>query len=377
MAGVYFHIPFCRQACHYCDFHFSTSLLRKAEMLEALHLELEARRDFFGPPGNLKVTSVYFGGGTPSLLTPAEAGALFAHAARLFPVADDAEVTLEANPEDLDPGLLRDWKQSPVNRLSIGVQSFHDTDLAYMNRSHNASQAVAALDNAAAAGFTELSADLIYGTPTMDNDAWRRNLEQMLGAPVNHLSCYALTVEKGTALDTMIRKRKSEPVDEARAATQFDILTEAAGEAGFEHYEISNFCRPGQYARHNSGYWKGKPYLGLGPSAHSYDGKVRSWNVAHNTRYIKSTFAGMPEHRTEALSARDRYNEYILTSLRTRWGVSLPALQNLHGEELALHFKKQVAGSLADGLVREQANNFYLTHKGMLLADRISSQLFT
>jgi oxygen-independent coproporphyrinogen-3 oxidase len=374
MAGIYFHIPFCRQACHYCDFHFSTSLSGKADMLEALHLELEARRGFFDDTET--ITSVYFGGGTPSLLDPEEAEALFAHVADLFPLSGDAEVTLEANPEDLDPAKLDAWRRSPVNRLSVGVQSFMDADLAYMNRSHDGATAARVVKEAADAGFTDISADLIYGTPTMDDDTWRRNLDRMFGLPVNHLSCYALTVEPGTALDTMIRKRKRLPVDEACAAAQFEILVQAAVEAGFDHYEISNFCRQERYARHNTGYWKGSPYLGIGPSAHSYDGTVRRWNVSHNSRYVKSARSGMPEFRQETLASRDRYNEYILTGLRTRWGVSLAVVRDRFGEEQAAHFQRQIAGGLADRLVRKESDNFYLTHRGMLVADRITAQLF-
>ncbi len=375
MAGIYVHIPFCRQACHYCDFHFNTSLRNKDEMLSALAAEAEARKGFFGTPSPV-IETVYIGGGTPSLLSADEIHRLFGAITRLFEVHPSAEVTLEANPEDLSPAFLQALRQGPVNRLSIGIQSFRDEDLGYMHRVHDADTAARALADTLAAGFGDVSVDLIFGTPTLTMAGWQQNVETVLALPVTHLSCYALTVESGTALDKLIRKKRKPAVDEEQAAAQFEWLMERAGEAGFEHYEISNLCRPGHAARHNSSYWKGMPYLGLGPSAHSYDGTVRSWNVSHNRRYIESVRAGMPEYRMEKLTPADRYNEYVLTALRTSWGVSGDRLTGDHGARLAMHFAGRVQPWIERGLVRQEADNFYLTRKGMLVADRVAADLF-
>jgi len=375
MAGIYVHIPFCRQACHYCDFHFSTSLRNKEEMLSALTAEAVARKDFFGTPSPV-IETVYFGGGTPSLLSAEEISRLFGTITRLFDVHPSAEVTLEANPEDLSPSLLQALRQGPVNRLSIGIQSFRDEDLSYMHRVHDADTAARALADTLAAGFGDVSVDLIFGTPTLTMEGWRQNVEAVLALPVTHLSCYALTIEPGTALDKLIRKKRKTAVDEEQAAAQFEWLMDRAGEAGFEHYEISNLCRPGHAARHNSSYWKGVPYLGLGPSAHSYDGTARSWNVSHNRRYIESARAGMPEHRMEKLTPADRYNEYVLTALRTAWGVSGDRLAGDHGARFAEHFTGRIMPWIDRELVRQEADNFYLTRKGMLVADRVAADLF-
>src|SRR5258707_10715412 len=285
MAGIYLHIPFCRQACHYCNFHFSTSLHRKNDFVSALLKEMEARRDYIGPAA---VETIYLGGGTPSLLTEEELGRILDKLHALFPIAHGAEVTLEANPDDMAASaILKSWKQAGINRLSIGVQSFFEEDLRWMNRVHNAGQALKSIRQAQEAGLDNLSIDLIYGTPGLSDLRWEKNVEQAFLLGIPHLSCYALTIEPRTALDTMIRQHKKEDVDPDDQARQFLLLMDWIKAAGYEHYEISNFAQPGRRSRHNTSYWQGKPYLGLGPSAHSYDGIVsRQWNVANNALYI-------------------------------------------------------------------------------------------
>ncbi|HEY6899882.1 MAG TPA: radical SAM family heme chaperone HemW, partial [Puia sp.] len=283
MAGIYLHIPFCRQACHYCNFHFSTSLNRKNDFIVALLKEMELRKDYTGKE---PIETVYFGGGTPSLLEEGELGRIMERLNALFPVAPGAEVTLEANPDDIHPGLLRSWRATGINRLSIGIQSFFEEDLQWMNRAHNARQAIDCIRMAQDTGFTNMSIDLIYGGPTLPDPHWQENVGQAIGLQVPHLSCYALTVEPRTALDKMIHLHKKEDVNPDDQARQFLQLMEMAANAGYEHYEISNFAKPGMRSRHNSSYWQGKTYLGLGPSAHSFNGASREWNIANNSQYI-------------------------------------------------------------------------------------------
>ena len=291
MAGIYFHIPFCKQACHYCNFHFSTSLRYKEEMVQAMLRELEARRLYLPDE---PLDSIYFGGGTPSLLSEGELMAFFEAVNRYFRLSPKAEITLEANPDDLKPETLAALGRSPVNRLSIGIQSFAEEDLRFFNRAHDAHEARRCLDNARAAGFGDLTIDLIYGAPTTSHAQWAENLEIAFSYQIPHLSCYALTVEPRTALDHFIKKGKAPAVDEEQAARQFGYLVEATQAAGYEQYEISNFALPGRYAVHNSNYWTGAPYLGIGPSAHSFDGESRQWNVANNAKYLKAVGSGPP-----------------------------------------------------------------------------------
>lgn len=382
LAGLYLHIPFCKQACHYCNFHFSTSLQRREEMVDALIRELAARRDYL-PHDQLE--TVYFGGGTPSLLTDEELARLFTAIGRHFQIAPDAEITLEANPDDLSRDRLQALYNSPINRLSIGVQSFFAEDLLFMNRAHNAAEAHRCIEDALAVGFQNLTVDLIYGSPTTSDEHWAANVRTLLDYGIPHLSCYALTVEPKTALDAFIRKGKVPPPAEEQAARQFEYLIATLTAAGYEHYEISNFARPGYYARHNTNYWRGTPYLGLGPSAHSYDGQSRQWNVANNAKYLRylaeepsdwdiKTLEGQLYER-EVLGPADRYNEYVMTALRTQWGVDLELLSTAHQPFLE-HFHMQVLPYLAGGHVTSTPTGYRLTPTGKLLADRIASDLF-
>jgi oxygen-independent coproporphyrinogen-3 oxidase len=374
MAGIYLHIPFCKQACHYCNFHFSTSLRQKDAMLEALLLELELQRDYLG---GQPLGSIYLGGGTPSLLTVGELNRLFEAVHRLHHVAPDAEITLEANPDDLTRERLRDLRDhSPVNRLSIGIQSFGDEDLRWMNRAHNARHARQCLDEALGADFRDLTIDLIYGAPTTSDAQWAQNLElacQHYAVP--HLSCYGLTVEEGTALGTWVRRGQQKPLSEEQSARQFEMLMATAAQHGYEHYEISNFARPGHRAKHNSNYWLGEPYLGIGPSAHAFDGHSRQWNIAHNAEYIKALQEGRVPFEREVLSPEQRYNEYVMTSLRTAWGVSPERLLDMGAPFLA-HFEHAVAPFAEAGQVERHEGAYRLSTAGKFLADRITVALF-
>ena len=319
-------------------------------------------------------TSVYLGGGTPSLLSPKQVGALLDAARTARPLAPDAEVTLEANPDDLDAATLAAFARTEVNRLSIGLQSFRDADLRFMGRAHDAAQAAACLTAARAAGFADLTVDLIYGTPGLDDAAWRQNLTRVTAAGVPHVSAYALTVEPRTALAHDIARGRIAPLDEEQAARQMEILVDVLVGAGYEHYEVSNFALPGHRARHNSGYWRGGAYLGVGPSAHSFDGgRVRSWNVRHNARYVRAIEAGELPVEREELSDRDRYHELVLTRLRTAWGVGLGEVEALGFAE---HFLAEVAAPLAAGWVERRGDTFALTRAGRMRADGVSAGLF-
>ena len=370
MAGIYLHVPFCKKACHYCNFHFSTTLNRKGEMVAALLSELDLRRDYLsGAP----LRSVYLGGGTPSLLETKELVALFEKIAALHTVLPEAEITIEANPDDLDENTLREWREhTPINRISIGVQSFFDDELAWMNRSHNAEQSIRSIENARKLGFDNLTIDLIYGTPISGDERWEANLEQAKALDLPHLSCYSLTVEERTALAHFVRTGRAPAVDEEAAARQFEILMDFAEAEGYEHYEISNFARPGRRAVHNSAYWQNLPYLGIGPSAHSFDGVRRQYNIAHNARYIAAIGEGRLPAETESLNDAQRYNETVLTALRLTEGLDIRALP----PSRAAYFAAQIAPWLNSGHVREQKGRYALTRSGKLLADRIATDVF-
>ncbi len=373
MPGLYLHIPFCKQACHYCDFHFSTVLKNKEAMVEALVRELEMQKDYLD---GAQLTSLYFGGGTPSLLDTHEMVLLFETIQRLHNVAPDAEITLEANPDDLSEAKLADLRNyTPVNRLSIGIQSFADEDLRWMNRAHHANDAHACLRRSLAAGFNDLSIDLIYGAPTTSHEQWQENLRLAFNYGVPHLSCYSLTVEKGTALHHFVKTGKSAPVEEEKAARQFEYLIEKSAAAGYEHYEISNFALPGRYAKHNSSYWFGDAYLGIGPSAHAFNGAVRQWNVANNAMYISSLQDGKIPFESEVLTPEQRYNEYVMTALRTQWGIDRGRV-GAFGAAFVDHLDMEAQEFLDVGaLVLE--NGFYkLSKAGKLLADHVASSLF-
>ncbi len=369
--GLYLHIPFCKQACHYCDFHFSTSFKKKSELVNALCKELMLRKNELSG----KVETIYFGGGTPSLLSSEELSHIFETIYSNYKISENPEITLEANPDDLTLARIQELANSRINRLSIGIQSFFEEDLKLMNRAHNASEALECIKKTKEF-FENISIDLIYGIPKMSNKRWKKNLEIALNLNVPHLSCYALTVEPKTALKKFIEKGIVPPVDEEAAKEHYEILLSETEKAGLENYEFSNFGKPGFHSRNNTAYWEGKPYLGIGPSAHSYDGKFRSWNVANNTKYIKSIEAGELPSEQEFLSKEDKYNEYIMTSLRTKKGVSLERIENEFGKEYSAYLSKQAETALKNELLILEDNKLKISKKGKFLSDGIAADLF-
>lgn len=373
MAGIYLHIPFCKQACHYCDFHFSTSLKNKEALLAAMSTEMVLRKEYLK---DQTIDTIYFGGGTPSLLSDQELVSLLGLICQQFEVAPDAEITLEANPDDLTKEKLQVYFKIGINRLSIGIQSFRDADLQWMNRAHSGAQAIDAVLNAKAAGFRNITIDLIYGLPGTTDHEWKNNLQVALTLDVPHISAYCLTVEPGTALGHWVKTKKVQAPEDAVGAAQFEIMTEAFTKAGYVHYEISNFCKPGCYSRHNSSYWRDIPYLGVGPSAHSYDGTNRGWNVSNNAQYIRSLEQQQLPFEIEELTTDQRYNDYVLTSLRTIWGSSLEHLEKKFGKDYRIYAWQQAEPYLQGGYLMEQENTLFLTEKGKLLADKIASDLF-
>lgn len=372
MAGIYIHIPFCRQACHYCNFHFSTSLKLQNDFLAALLKEIVLQRSFLAGE---TVETIYFGGGTPSLLSKEELLSILTALQQHFTIHPGAEITLEANPDDITEAALTGWQQAGISRLSIGIQSFFEEDLQWMNRAHTAQQA---FDNLqlARSRFSNITIDLIYGTPGLTDDKWQQNVATALSLQIPHLSCYALTVEPKTALDAMIRAKKSPAVNSEDQARQFLLLMDWLKQAGYEHYEISNFALRGQRSRHNSSYWQGKKYLGLGPSAHSYDGKDRQWNIANNALYIQSLHNNTVPFEKEILTETQRLNEYIMTSLRTSEGISLQYVQQLSGETISRLIKESSRRYIDQALMIEENDHYKLTQEGKLFADGIAGDLF-
>jgi oxygen-independent coproporphyrinogen III oxidase len=371
LAGIYIHIPFCRQACHYCNFHFATSLRYKDDFVTALLQEIALQKKYLD---GAAVETIYFGGGTPSLLTIEDLKSILTQVNFHFIVAGDAEITLEANPDDITEEKLTDWKNSGINRLSIGVQSFFEEDLIWMNRAHNAQQAEASLA-LAVKQFDNITIDLIYGSPGLTSEKWRQNVETAIELGIPHLSCYALTVEAKTPLDKMIKQQQVADVNTDQQSMQFSQLMQWMEEAGYEHYEISNFAKPGWHSRHNSSYWQSKKYLGLGPSAHSYNGIERQWNIANNSIYIQSLKDGKLSFEKEVLTPAQRLNEYIMISLRTKEGIDLTRLQN----DFAIDtndFITRASKHIANTTLIKQDNFLQLTTRGKLLADGIAADLF-
>jgi len=376
MPGLYLHIPFCKQACHYCDFHFSTSLGLKDRLVQALVRELELRRHYLGPAPTLD--TIYFGGGTPSLLSAAELEALFAAIHRHFKVAPQAEITLEANPDDLSAAKLAELAASPINRLSIGLQSFHEPHLRLMNRAHSAGESTTAVRRAQDAGFDNISIDLIYGVPAAGHHIWEADLANAFALDVPHISAYALTIEPGTAFGHRAKKGTFIPPPDEFVATQFELLLAGMKAQGYEQYEISNFCRPGWESRHNGNYWRGVPYLGLGPSAHSYDGQNRQFTLANNPQYVAAVLErGEVPVTIDELSPTDRANEYLLTTLRTSRGCDLAYLREHLGLDLPGTRAPYLAELTANGWARIHDNVLTLTDAGKLLADQITLELFS
>lgn len=371
MAGIYIHIPFCKQACYYCDFHFSTSLQRKPQMVNAICKELTLRSGEISAP----LETVYFGGGTPSLLSATELNTIFEVIAQHYEIREEAEITLEANPDDLTPEKIRQLAASKVNRLSIGIQSFYEKDLVWMNRSHTCRQAEEAVRRAQKY-FDNISIDLIYGVPGMSDQAWKENLRKTLSFGLPHVSSYALTVEPHTALSGMIRLGKKQAVDDAAAKRQYEILVETLTGAGYVNYEFSNFGLPGYFSRNNTAYWMGEPYIGIGPSAHGFDGEHRYWNIRHNLKYTEAIDSGILPSEWETLTLTDRYNEHIMTRLRTMWGVELKEIKQQFGETLLKYFEREAQPLIASGLLTEEKGVVHISPKGKFLGDRISADLF-
>lgn len=371
MAGIYIHIPFCKQKCFYCDFHFSVSLSRKDEVLKSIQKELELRKGEV--TGNIE--TIYFGGGTPSILTSGEIQSLLKTIYQNYNVIDSPEITLEANPDDLSSTKIKELAVTKINRLSIGIQSFFDEDLAYMNRAHSAKEAIDCL-SAAISSFDNITIDLIYGIPNMTNARWEENIETVFKLNIPHISAYALTVESRTALASFIKKGKYPPLDEKQAKHHFEILTKKTKEQNYIAYEISNFGKENHFSKHNTSYWQGKHYIGIGPSAHSYNGKTRSWNVANNAKYIKAIQQNKLPLEIEYLSKNDRFNEMIMTGLRTIWGVSLDKVEQDFGINFRENLMSKSQKHIQNKTLQFKNKTLLITDKGKFLADGIASDLF-
>jgi len=372
LAGIYLHIPFCKQACTYCNFHFSTSLRSKDELVKALAREAELEKEYLKAE---IIKSIYFGGGTPSILEISDLRYLISNLLKHYRVSSDAEITLEVNPDDINPDKLGAWQTLGINRLSIGVQSFFEDELMWMNRAHNAQQAINSLEQARRI-FNNITIDLIYGSPLLSDEMWMRTIERASDLCIPHLSCYALTIEEKTPLHKLITTHRAPDVDNEKQARQFLILMQLLKAKDYEHYEVSNFARPGFRSRHNSSYWKGEKYLGLGPSAHSYNGEHRRWNIANNNVYIKYIRDGCFQRETEMLTPTQRLNEYIMISLRTMEGMDLNKVGDEFGTRDKERIKNEIQKFILQGLIRNNNSIFQLTDEGMLRADGIASELF-
>jgi len=373
MAGLYIHIPFCKQACHYCNFHFSTTQKNKQQIVSAIASEMNLRKGYLNGES---ISSIYFGGGTPSILSVDEIKQLLNSVYDNFIVEDNAEITLEANPDDLTIEKINELAQTKINRLSIGIQSFFDDDLIWMNRAHQSKQALDCISNAKKAAFENITIDLIYGMPTLTDEKWIANLEMALSLNIDHISSYALTVENKTALDYLIRQKKTLPVNEEQSARQFEMLISILGKNKFEQYEISNFARNKKYAVHNTSYWKNEIYLGVGPSAHSFNKITRCWNVANNVSYLKAIEQNNPLFETEILTIENRLNEYIMTGLRTIWGCDIQFIESEFGQSYSEKITQEIVKMQSAGLIEIKGDIFTLTPKAKLFADKLASDLF-
>ncbi|MEM6525219.1 MAG: radical SAM family heme chaperone HemW [Bacteroidota bacterium] len=373
MAGIYIHIPFCKQACFYCDFHFSTNQQSKAEMVNAINQELFLRKDYLETE---KVETIYFGGGTPSLLSKDEISDILSTIHENFQVKDNSEVTLEANPDDLSHKKLEKMYDCGINRLSIGVQSFDTEVLKSLNRAHNAEEAASCLIKAQKVGFQNISIDLIYGIPGRSNDQWIKDLDQATFYSPQHISAYGLTIEPHTIFGKWSNEGKFPKLDDDQSAQQFEIMLDYLRKAGFEQYEISNFSLPGFHSKHNSSYWQQKKYLGVGPSAHSYNGESRQFNINKNALYIKRINNGTIPATKESLSATDQVNEYLMTTLRTKWGSDITELRKKYDINLIERQSSYISDLRSRGYLQIKKDHLILTDKGKLLADKISADLF-
>ena len=373
MAGIYIHIPFCKKACFYCDFHFSTSLRFKDDMIDAILKEIGTQQKYLE---GKTLETIYFGGGTPSLLNKEELTLIINTVSENFEIIENPEITLEANPDDLTIEKLKELKAVGINRLSIGVQSFFDEHLKWMNRAHSALESEACIKNAQEIGFQNITIDLIYGMPNLTDKQWEENIKKALSLNAPHISAYNLTVEKNTALAHFVKKGKYQPLSDEKGAKQFSYLIETLERNGFEQYETSNFAKDKQYSIHNSSYWRGKHYLGIGPSAHSYNGNSRQWNIANNKKYIDAISNNENQFEIEKLSNADKINEHLLIGLRTIWGCNLNFIESLATENSYKQFMNELTVQIEKKMVTLDKNNIFLTPKGKLFADRIASDLF-
>lgn len=367
MSGIYIHIPFCKQACHYCDFHFSTNMQTSKPLINALKKEIEIRADYIKGP----IQTIYFGGGTPSILSTTALAEILKVCRQHNEVIESAEITIEVNPDDISKNKLIALKETGFNRLSIGIQSFDSEVLKFLNRAHDEKEALQSIELSKSIDFDALSVDLIYGIPGRTHNQWKKDIKLLIAKKPEHISAYCLTIEPGTAFGQWFQKGELKAADEEFAATQFEILVELLAEDGYEQYEVSNFCRDDKYSKHNTSYWQQKPYLGIGPSAHSYNINSRQFNVKNNVRYINALSKGSPDFEIENLSSTDKMNDYLLTTLRTKWG------SDLEKYDLKSHIDENYVGQLIDNRMAKIVDgHLILTKQGMLLADQISSDLF-
>jgi len=369
LSGIYIHIPYCKQRCTYCNFYFKITQKDRSEMLKSINQEIKSRKNYLNGE---KVNSIYLGGGTPSILNVSEIKNILTNIYKSYPINIDAEITLECNPEDLTTFKLSSYKDLGINRLSIGVQSFNDKDLTFMNRSHTSKEAIKSVNLAKKVGFENITIDLIYGLPNQTLNAWEENLDIMFNLGINHFSAYSLEVEKKTRLYYLVKNKKIEPLSERKTVDHFNLLQKKSNEKGFVHYEISNLAREGYFSKHNTNYWTNKHYIGIGPSAHSYNGNSRRWNFSSNKKYISNT----NYFQQEILSVSEQYNEYVFTSLRTIWGINKNTIQKVYGHEIKLHFLKEIKKWQFKKYISTTSNIYTLTSKGKIFADAIASDLF-
>jgi len=371
MAGLYIHIPFCKQACHYCDFHFSTNQDQRTRLCQAIAKEINLQHSYLD---NEPIHTLYFGGGTPSLLSGEELNIIFESVHSHFVVDDDAEVTMEVNPDDLTTDKLKELKNFGVNRLSVGIQSFNNPTLTFFNRAHSGEQAIESIHRARTAGFDNISIDLIYSVPGQAEDIWKKDIQQAVALRPEHISSYSLTIEEKTAFGKWQKTGRIKPLDENKAVADFEVLMDMLNSSGYEHYEISNFSKPGFHSKHNSSYWRQRKYLGLGPSAHSYNGETRQFNVANNSHYINAIIKGEVPFMIEQLSRENKINEYIITTLRTKWGCDLSYLEKNFGYSI---FETPILQKLlVQELIVLNKTIMTLTKKGKMLADQVAIELF-
>ena len=372
MSGIYIHIPFCKKACHYCNFHFSTNQNSKSAFIEAVCRELILRKSEYASD---EIQSIYFGGGTPTVLDVTELNTILKTVYKNYKVSETAEITLEANPDDLDLEKIKQLSNTKINRLSIGIQSFHESELSAMNRAHDAEDAKKCLE-LATAYFDNITIDLMFGMPTMSIELWRQNLRIAFEFGIKHLSCYSLTVEPKTALEHFIKKGSHPPMDDELAAQHFEVLLEETSAHGLTHYETCSFGHPDYFSKHNTSYWLGKTYMGVGPSAHSFDGTKRSWNVSNNSKYIKALEVDKLPFESEVLSVENRFNEYIMTGLRTIWGISLGKIEADYGVKIKDHLLQNSKKFISSNTLVIEDNHLKITTSGKFLSDGIASDLF-